>query len=375
MPGSSEAAWDELGVLRAEIVDLRRRIQLLEAERDEYAQHNAELFVLQQVLSTMNSTLEIDDILSTVLRGITEALRFGRVVLFDVVNGIASRRLETDALGGVVASPNPHDLAVTPTFAAMIAGTSDFALGTAEDPENPLADGRGTYCMLPLISRNAVRGILYVDEPPVARITEAQLRVLLDFAAQAAIAIENARLHGETRRLLEETQRLASTDPLTALYNRRALSDLLERELSNAERYEAPLAFLILDLDDLKRINDTRGHAAGDEALKNFANVLRATARKGDILARYAGDEFVIAMSQTDRDAAEQALRRIFETFRAAGVACSVGVAMFPYDGSDAAALFAAADHALYEAKQRGKDTYVFSAGGRRGGNQNPHVS
>jgi len=375
LPRSREAeiVMDGSSVLRAEIAELRRRVAVLESERDEFAQHNAELFVLQQVFSTMNSTLEIDDILSTVLRGINEALRFGRVVLFDVHDGVATRRLETDSLGSVIASNDPEDLVITPAFAAMIAGTSDFLLGSPGDGNIPLRDGRGTYCILPLISRNTVRGILYVDDPPDPEISETQLRMLLDFAVQAAIAIENARLYSETKRLLEETQRLALTDPLTGLANRRALTDLLERELTNAERYEAPLAFFILDLDDLKAINDTAGHTAGDTALRTFADILRGSARKGDIVARYAGDEFVIAMAQTDRDAADYAAARIFELFARAHLRCSVGIAMFPYDGSDASGLFAAADQALYEAKQGGKNAYRFF-GGSYPRNQTPDI-
>src|SRR5579875_673020 len=86
--------------LQEEIARLRQRIALLEAERDEYAQQNAELFVLQQVFSTINSTLEINDILSMVLRGVVEALRFRRVILFDVMeDGSIVRRLECDQFG------------------------------------------------------------------------------------------------------------------------------------------------------------------------------------------------------------------------------------------------------------------------------------
>ena len=214
--------------------------------------------------------------------------------------------------------------------------------------------------MLPLISRNTVRGLLYVDEPPTQDVNDSQLRMLLDFAAQAAIAVENARLYNETKRLLEETQRLALTDHLTGLANRRALNDLLEHELFNAERYQTTLAFVILDLDDLKRINDSSGHAAGDWALKNFADVLRNSARKGDVVARYAGDEFVIVMSQVDREQAEQGVERVSVALRREGVKCSIGVSLFPYDGADGPALFFAADEALYEAKQQGKNRYVF---------------
>ena len=346
--------------LQSELDALNRRIAELTAERDEYAQQNAELFVLQQVFTTINSTLEIDDILSMVLRGIREALRFNRVILFDVEGGEVKRRLETDASGSVVASSDPAAFRPGPVFDAMTIGASDFALGTATEDDAPLGDVRGTFCMLPLISRNTVRGLLYVDDPPTTDVNDSQLRMLLDFAAQAAIAIENARLYNETKRLLEETQRLALTDHLTGLSNRRALNDLLERELFNAERYQTTLAFVILDLDDLKRINDSSGHAAGDWALKNFADVLRGSARKGDVVARYAGDEFVIVMSQVDREQAEQGVERVFTALRREGVKCSVGVALFPYDGADGPGLFFAADEALYQAKEQGKNRYVF---------------
>ena len=356
-----DAAPNELTRLRDEIAELRRRISLLEAERDELAQQNAELFVLQQVFSTMNSTLEIDDILATVLRGVFEALEFRRVVLFEVRDGIASRRLETTADGTVIPSPDPKALLDSPAFRAMVAGSSDFALGSAEDGDSPLADVEGTFCMLPLISRATVRGILYVDKPANPEVGETQLRMMLDFAAQAAIAMENARLYSETKRLLEETQSLASTDPLTGLSNRRALEELVDRELHNAERYGAPLAFLVLDLDDLKKINDTNGHRAGDDALRAFSDILRSGARRGDIVARYAGDEFVLVMTQSDRIAAEAVLRRLYGSLERAGLKCSAGVALFPRHGADAADLFQSADRALYEAKQAGKNRFRFA--------------
>lgn len=344
-----------------ELAALRRRVAELEAQRDEYAQQNAELFVLQQVFSTMNSTLDVDDILATVLRGVHEALRFGRVILFDVRDGVASRRLETDRAGSVVVSADPDEMRHTIAFLAMVGGTSDFAFGIADDGDSPLADVEGTYCMLPLISRNTVRGILYVDRPPSMEIGETHLRMLLDFAAHAAIAMENARLYGETKRLLEETQRLASTDPLTGLANRRALTELLDRELHNAERYGAPLAFLIFDLDDLKTINDGRGHAAGDEALRQFADIIRANARRGDIASRIGGDEFVLVMSQTDRIAAEAVLRRLYATLERCGLRSSAGISLFPRHGADGTTLFAQADRALYEAKQAGKNRFRFA--------------
>jgi len=356
-----DMATEELIALREEIALLRRRVSSLELERDEFAQQNSGLFVLQQVFSSMNSTLEIDDILAMVLRGVHEALHFGRVVLFEVRDGVPSRRLETDPGGTVVHSPDPDALRRTPAFASMVAGTLELKEGAAEEDDSPLDDAEGIYCMVPLISRNTVRGILYVDRPPDSAISETNVQLLWDFAAQAAIAMENARLYSETKRLLEETQRLASTDPLTGLANRRALNELMERELHNAERYGAPLAFLVLDLDDLKKINDGLGHHAGDEALRSFAEILRANARRGDIVARYAGDEFVLVMAQTDRIATEAILRRIYAAMDRSELHCSAGIALFPRHGADATTLFAAADRALYEAKLAGKNRFRFA--------------
>ena len=347
--------------LKTEIERLRLRVAMIEAERDEYAQQNAELFVLQQVFSTINSTLEINDILSMVLRGVVEALKFKRVILFDVIEGGAVvRRLESDLNGNVVHSLDPREYREGSTLHDVAHGDLQLAYGSADDADAPLAEGRGSYCVAPLVARDVVRGMLYADDPPGEEITENQLRVMLDFASQAAIAVENARLYEETRRLLEETQRLAHTDSLTGIPNRRALNEMLDRELHTSERYDTPFAFIILDLDDLKKINDSGGHSLGDLALKRFAQVLKKSARKGDIIARYAGDEFVLIMAQSDRSQTVQGVERIMASLRRNGLASSIGVAMFPSDGIDGQTLFFAADEALYKAKQAGKNQYRF---------------
>ena len=340
----------ELSALRDDVAALRRRVAFLEAERDEFAQQNAELFVLQQVFSTMNSTLEIDDILATVLRGVHEALRFGRVVLFDVRDGVPSRRLETEPDGTVVASPDPAAMRGSASFEAMAAGTSDFAFGVEEDAESPLADGRGTYCMLPLISRNTVRGILYVDDPPAPEISETQLRMLLDFAAQAAIAMENARLYSETKRLLEETQRLASTDPLTGLANRRALPGIFR------DVFTTGAALLFFDLNGFKQINDTLGHQAGDECLRRFATALQASFRPGDHVVRYAGDEFLVVAKGAEPSQLDDRLsllRLELEDARAGTppIRFSVGQSYLA-PGDDPEAAIRNADAAMYEQKE-----------------------
>jgi diguanylate cyclase (GGDEF)-like protein len=366
--GANLSADSSAAELLDEIERLQTLVAILESERDEYAQQNAELFVLQQVFSTINSTLEINDILSMVLRGVVEALKFKRVILFDVVEGDQIvRRMECDENGDVNHIIDGRGFRPHSTLVDVSQGKLQLAYGMAEDPDAPLEDARGSYCIAPLVARDVVRGMLYADDPPGLEITENQLRVLLDFASQAAIAVENARLYEETRRLLEETQRMANTDSLTGIANRRALGELLERELHTSERYDTPFAFVILDLDDLKKINDSGGHSLGDLALKRFAQVLKKNARKGDIIARYAGDEFVLIMTQSDREQTIRGIERIMSALRRNGLASSIGVAMFPGDGTDGQTLFFAADEALYQAKQAGKNQFRFYARSKEG--------
>jgi len=354
MSPGDEQAGTALAEARREIAALRERVRALETERDELQQQHNELFILQQVFSTINSTLDIDDILSTVLRGIREAIQFERVVLFDVTDGKIVQRLETDPDGLIVASKDPRIFAGETPLQNVAGGQIEYFIGMEGKDACPLDEPRGTFCMVPLVTREAIRGVIYVDRLRTSTLTDSQVRVLLDFASQAAICVENARLY-------EETKRLALTDHLTGIANARALNEMLERELINAERYSYTFTFVLLDLDDLKKINDTNGHAAGDRALKKFADVLRGTARKGDIVARYAGDEFVVVMSQTDKPGAEIALARVCKALLEDGIKCSLGAAMFPYDGRDAKSLFFSADEALYRAKQAGKGRYMFT--------------
>ena len=338
--------------LQARVDELEQRLAEVEAERNELAAENAELLVFQQVLSTINASLTIDDILSIVIRGVREALRFNRIILFDLLEAQARRRLETNGEGQVVQS-RTDDFRETSALQRVVSGSLEYHLGTPRDGESPVGGTRAPYALVPLISRGVVRGVLYVEEPPTEAITNVQLRMLIEFGSQAAIAIENAQL-------LAQTQRLAMTDSLTGLLNRRALEGVLDRELLNAERYKANLAFFIFDLDDLKTINDTGGHDAGDIALKQLAEVLKKSARKGDIVARYAGDEFVMVLANTNRPAAVRGVERVFENLARAGTHASAGGAIFPTDGTDGGALFRSADLALYHAKQAGKNRFFF---------------
>jgi diguanylate cyclase (GGDEF)-like protein len=168
----------------------------------------------------------------------------------------------------------------------------------------------------------------------------------------------------------DEAERLARTDVLTGMYNRRAFYELGESALNQARRYNRPLTVLMLDIDRFKSINDNYGHAIGDAAIKAFANVIRETHRMTDISGRVGGEEFAILMPETSlQEAAELAERlrqKIAETLikvedKNLRITSSLGVAECNDKSNSLDALMASADLALYKAKETGRNKVVVS--------------
>jgi diguanylate cyclase (GGDEF)-like protein len=164
------------------------------------------------------------------------------------------------------------------------------------------------------------------------------------------------------KRSSAELDRLAHTDTLTGLHNRRYMEQELDRHVELYKRYHHPFAVLMLDLDSLKLVNDTFGHAAGDEALRHLASAMRANIRDTDIPCRYGGDEFIILMPEADVNAIATVGRRISDSISKARVKMgggfvslevSFGAASCPGDGTTTDALLKIADKNLYAAKER----------------------
>ena len=176
--------------------------------------------------------------------------------------------------------------------------------------------------------------------------------------AQAAIALENARLH-------TIVQRQAITDELTELANRRRFTETLDTELRRAERFGEPLGLVFADLDDFKRVNDRHGHQVGDRVLRAVADCLRKRVRVIDVAARIGGEEFAVLLVETDLDGAlalAESLREAVSTLEvpvdgtaSVALTASFGVAAYPQVGTPEE-LLAAADAALYQAKREGKN-------------------
>jgi diguanylate cyclase (GGDEF)-like protein len=184
--------------------------------------------------------------------------------------------------------------------------------------------------------------------------------VALAMLRQSVVLRENIRLQ-------EEAHRLATTDSLTGLHNRRALDAMLEREVERAIRYDHTLSVVLLDLDGFKAYNDRHGHLQGDIALKRVALALRSQIRSIDLLARFGGDEFVVLLPETDWRGARAVGAKMQEVIGkqhipGSALSLSVGVAEYAR-GMTPADLLGEADHALYRDKRGGH----LHPGGRRG--------
>lgn len=156
--------------------------------------------------------------------------------------------------------------------------------------------------------------------------------------------------------LFEKVRQLSVSDPLTGLANYRQLIDTLEHEIQRSGRSGRPFAFLLLDLDGLKKINDSHGHLVGSRALCRVANVLRVYSRAVDTCARYGGDEFGVVLPETGpkeaHDAAVRICSRVAEDAEHPPISVSAGIALYPEDGEDIESLFNEADRDLYGLKK-----------------------
>ncbi len=182
--------------------------------------------------------------------------------------------------------------------------------------------------------------------------------LLEQLAVKVSLCLSNVIAH-------EKVRFLAFHDPLTGLLNRRVMDSVLEREYLRARRYRTSLSLVFLDLDHFKEVNDIQGHGVGDEVLKYLAQKLSGFCRKIDVVARYAGDEFLILLPETDKKSAQLLMERICAHFadhplqlggKSMPVSFSYGVASVEDAGiGDSRTLLKKADEALYAAKKARK--------------------
>lgn len=175
------------------------------------------------------------------------------------------------------------------------------------------------------------------------------------FAVYVALVI----MVSQVRTLLTRTRWLADIDPLTNLLNRRAFIREFEHHLRQERRADTEVSIAFIDIDHLKTINDTGGHDAGDAVIQRVAVAIEGASRKGDLLARIGGDEFVVCLIDSDGPAADAYARRLIETLKNGtdgnSDSVSIGIITARTDSTDAETLLSTADRLMYQAKQAGR--------------------
>ena len=239
--------------------------------------------------------------------------------------------------------------------------------------------GLESYMGVPLLAHGKTIGAITFSSVQAHRYyTPDDVSFAQELARRIALVLENARLHREAqaeiaeRKQAEERQRvlqerilaLATTDPVTALPNHRALLAQLDQELERAQRYERACSLLFLDLDHFKALNDGYGHTAGDAVLCEFASLIQTQLRRIDTVGRWGGEEFVAILPEMQADEALALAEEVraavaAHTFRVGGglyLTCSVGMASCPVHAQEREGLLSAADHAMYGAKRFGRN-------------------
>jgi diguanylate cyclase (GGDEF)-like protein len=329
---------------------------------DDIALAHREIYALYQIAQTMGTSLGVADTMAVISSKLTELVPFSACALFlhtestdtlhcrfatgvdaEVLQGLSVRNGQ--GLSGWVAR-NRRPLVNARPGADLEAG--------APDQQTTLQSA----LVCPLIVGDRFIGTLSVYHVDASFYRDDHRRLLDRVCEQAAAVIHNSIV-------FEQTQEDSLTDALTGLPNTRFMFLHLSRELARADRLNAEVSLLVLDLDGFKQINDTFGHHIGDRALREVAGVLRTAIRPYDICVRYAGDEFIVVLSGCGHDEAERKrleLQQAVDNLELEAqpdlripMMISAGAAVFPHDGDSYEALLAKADGRMYGDKRQRK--------------------
>lgn len=288
----------------------------------------------------------------------------GLAIFLDPVTGLVER-LKTSGI--TLPEPLIHtSIEGRGALGAALAGPEPAVFHEASELPNPRAmpvhaPAIESAMVVPIRIQHRTSGVILVGNPdPEWSYREPeQAEVVLSLALHAAGVIQSLRS-------VEEARRQAITDGLTGLYNHRECQRRLGEEIERAQRYGRVLSLLMVDVDYFKAVNDTHGHQVGDLVLRHIAKELVTQLRHVDICSRYGGEEFLLMLPETDVDAAGRVADRIVQAIaagdlvlpsgRTVPLSVSIGVASFPGDADDRESLIAAADDALYEAKESGRN-------------------
>jgi diguanylate cyclase (GGDEF)-like protein len=294
-----------------------------------------------RISAAISSSLELESILQSAVEEVGAALKARRAALVLWQEG-------TSLPEGMTVYERHEEYSTS-------VETVEESGNQPEGPGNELPSSAGLL-EVPVTYRDTIVGVLAVeDDLPGRNWEDEEVRMVKTVSDQLAVAIDHARI-------FRQMQTQARTDSLTGLDNHGSFQARLEHELKLADRHHHQVSLILLDLDQLKRINDTYGHVAGDAALCHVADSMRSEVREIDVCARYGGEEFCIILPMCNRDDALRVAERVRGVIasvpvpRIGQVTASFGVATYPIDAKAKEDLIEMADRAMYLAKAAGRN-------------------
>ncbi|MBW4027370.1 MAG: sensor domain-containing diguanylate cyclase [Acidobacteria bacterium] len=336
------------------------------ASLNQVDQNLKDLMVFHDVARALTSSLDLDTILRSIMQQM-ELFFQPETWSLLIVDEARNDLFYAVAVGHAESELRDMRIPMSEGFAGWVADTGETLIVPEASldpratslPENRISFQVRSALCLPIRSRMRTIGVLQLFNcrfETLTPYTVSFLHVLCDFAA---IAIENAKS-------VQRIQELTITDDCTGIYNVRHLYSQLEAELARSRRFNVPFSLIFIDLDHFKLINDEYGHLAGSRLLAEFAQALKLTVRRVDIVFRYGGDEFMVLLPETTKEEAREAAIRLYSEMRdksfdigvgsTVKIKSSYGVATFPEDGAFIHELIRTADSMLYMVKETSRD-------------------
>jgi two-component system, cell cycle response regulator len=343
------------------VVQSERVFQAVERSKDEHER-------FYRASAELNRALTLDEVYTAAITGARGVCEFdlAAIATYDARRGSHTIRCVVGELAEKLLGSTHKD----PSSIASMAAKNKLALpagGEWRERDVPVFShpmrikDHESLLVLPLLVKDEVIGTFTVAAKRAGAFPSDRREMLGVIANQVAISMQNARMY-------EVVEEQATTDGLTGLVNHRTFQERFTAMLGRADRRTFAVSLLLTDIDHFKKVNDTYGHPTGDEVLRRVAVILKASARKIDIVARYGGEEFAIVLEGTDRAGALQLAERIRQEVAqqsfaspqgAFQVTLSIGVACYPDDARDKAEIISRADQSLYAAKHGGRNRTV----------------
>jgi diguanylate cyclase (GGDEF)-like protein len=331
-----------------------------------------EILVYQRIMEAMRKGLRFESLLKVFVKGAQQGLGFKRAGIFLVEPDGKHATLAMGVSARGTFEKNKDRIRIIPErnkvpVSDIVNGYQSYFLSNNIQERIPEKTKYRVQVLnnavVPIeVGKGRIIGVLAVDNLFHNKpITSSDVHSLMNYATQVGLAIDSFRAHAKA-------MGMALTDPMTGLYNRRYFDQALDQEIKRCRRYNRAFSLLLLDIDHFKRVNDTYGHGAGDEIIKQVAELIHNNLRGLDVVARVGGEEFAVILPETPPQNLNVVVQRLLREMRGAKPAASamakkgervtfsVGVGVFKGGEAGSLKLMKAADKSLYQAKRQGRD-------------------